>query len=90
MEHFTPILFTPAATPHMACTDVFANTWMSLVIEPALDNGGVYKPLETLQDIIDVDWGKHGLCPSCVNEKRDEWHGEQQNVWERMGGWTDV
>jgi hypothetical protein len=90
MEHFTPILFTPATTPHMACTDVFANTWMSLVIEPALDNGGVYKPLETLQDIIDIGWDKHGLCASCVNEKRDEWRREQQNVWAKMDQWTSV
>lgn len=63
---------------------------MSLVIEPALDNGGVYKPLETLQDIIDICWDEHGLCATCVNEKRDEWHREQQNVWEKVDGWLDV
>lgn len=90
MGHFTPVVFTLPSTPHMACTDVFANTWMSLVIEPALVNGGVYKPLETLQDIIEVDWTKHGLCASCVNEKRNEWWGEQQNIWEKMDGWADV
>jgi len=90
MEHFTPILFTPATTPHMACTDVFADTWMSFVIQPALANGGVYKPLETLQDIIDVNWSKHGLCTSCVIEKRAEWYREQQNVWAKMDQWTSV
>ena len=81
MEHFTPILFTPATTSHMACTDVFADMWMSVVIQPALQNGGVYKPLETLQNIIDIGWGKLGLCLSCVTEKRAEWTREQEGIW---------
>ena len=34
IEHFTPILFTPAATPHMACTDIFADTWCRLLFNP--------------------------------------------------------
>jgi hypothetical protein len=89
MEHFTPILFTPATTPHMACTDVFADTWMSLVIQPALENDGVYKPLETLQHMIDIDWGNLGLCLSCVIEKRAEWTREQEDVWEKADGWID-
>jgi len=90
MDHFTPILFTPPTTPHMGCTDVFADTWTSLVIQPALVNGGVYKPLEALQDVIDIDWGKHGLCISCVLEKRDEWRREQEIVWEKMDQWTGL
>jgi hypothetical protein len=89
MEHFTPILFTPATTSHMACTDVFADTWMSFVIQPALESDGVYKPLETLQNIIDIDWGKLGLCSSCVIEKRIEWSREQEDVWEKMDAWID-
>lgn len=87
IDHFTPMLFTPAATPHMACTDVFADTWMPLVIQPALDDDSVYKPLESLQRIIDIDWASKGLCPSCVIEKRAEWLGEQEEVWRRMDGW---
>ena len=90
IEHFTPILFTPAATPHMACTDVFADTWMKLVIQPALDNDGVYKPLETLERIKSIDWGKEGLCPSCVVEKREEWSEEQKTVWRLMDSWLEV
>jgi hypothetical protein len=89
MEHFTPILFTPATTPHMACTDVFADMWMSVVIQPALQNSGVYKPLETLQNIIDIDWGKLGLCLSCVTEKRAEWSREQECIWEKIDKWID-
>jgi len=87
MEHFTPILFTPATTPHMACTNVFADRWMPLVIQPALDSAGVYKPLETLQNIIDIDWREYGLCSSCAIEKRAEWTKEQEDVWEKMDEW---
>jgi len=87
ISHFTPILFTPAATPHMACTDVFADTWMPLVIQPAIENDGVYKPLETLQRIKEIDWAKHGLCASCVEEKKNEWAEEQNNVWNLMDSW---
>lgn len=87
MGHFTPILFTPATTSHMACTDVFAETWMPLVIQPAIEDDGVYKPLETLQKVIDIDWGHHGLCPSCVVEKRAEWRVEQEDIWEKIDSW---
>jgi len=90
ISHFTPILFTPAATPHMACTDVFADTWMGLVIQPALECDGVYKPLETLEKMRTVDWRKEGLCESCVKEKREEWRGEQGDVWRRMDGWLGL
>ena len=90
IEHFTPILFTPPATLHMACTDVFADTWMKLVIQPALDNDGVYKPLETLDRMKSIDWEKEGLCPSCVVEKREEWSEEQRTVWRLMDGWLEL
>jgi hypothetical protein len=89
IEHFTPILFTPAATPHMACTDVFADTWMKLVIQPALDNDGVYKPLETLERMKNIEWDKEGLCLSCVLEKREEWSEEQRTVWRLMDSWVE-
>ena len=69
--------------------DVFADMWMSVVIQPALQNGGVYKPLETLQNIIDIGWGKLGLCVSCVTEKRAEWTREQEGIWEMMDKWVD-
>lgn len=90
INHFTPILFTPAATPHMACTDVFADVWMPLVIQPALEDDGVYKPLETLERIRNVDWRKHGLCEDCVKEKREEWREEQENIWKLMDGWLGL
>lgn len=81
IDYFTPILFTPAATPHMTCTDVFADTWMPLVISPAIENDGVYKPIETLERMKQIDWASHGLCGACVAEKYEEWSEEQENVW---------
>ncbi|KAF7778964.1 hypothetical protein Agabi119p4_3309 [Agaricus bisporus var. burnettii] len=81
IDYFTPILFTPAATPHMTCTDVFADTWMPLVISPAIENDGVYKPIETLERMKQIDWASHGLCGACVAEKCEEWSEEQENVW---------
>ncbi|KAH7924742.1 hypothetical protein BV22DRAFT_1012631 [Leucogyrophana mollusca] len=87
VEHFTPILFTPPATPHMACTDVFADKWMLLVIQPALTSDGVYKPLEMLEEIKAINWEEQGLCPACVREKREEWTQEQVDVWKNMDAW---
>jgi len=87
VEHFTPILFTPPATPHMACTDVFADRWMSLVIQPAISNSGVYKPLEMLEQIKQIDWAAEGLCVACAREKREEWTREQEDVWVKMDLW---
>ncbi|KAL0946357.1 hypothetical protein HGRIS_012590 [Hohenbuehelia grisea] len=90
INHFTPILFTPAATPHMACTDVFADTWMSLVIQPALEDSGVCKPLETLERMKNMDWAEHGLCSACVREKREEWSEEQAQVWKLLDDWMST
>ena len=90
IEHFSPILFTPAVTLHMQCTDVFAETWGSMVILPAIKDDGVYKPLETLGKLKDIDWAQHGLCATCVVEKRKEWSNEQTNVWNLMEVWLSA
>ena len=85
--HFTPILFTVATAGHMACTDVLAEKWMPLVIQPALDDNGLCRPLETLDRVIAIDWEKEGLCAECVRDKAEEWRAEQKTVWEAMDGW---
>ncbi|KAJ8507303.1 hypothetical protein ONZ45_g10319 [Pleurotus djamor] len=90
VDHFTPLLFTPATTSHMACTDVFADTWMSIVIQPAIEDDGICKPLETLERIKNVDWIAHGLCADCVRDKKAEWYEEQQHIWKLMDGWLNV
>ncbi|KAG1827640.1 uncharacterized protein BJ212DRAFT_1258168 [Suillus subaureus] len=89
VEHFTPVLFTPPATPHMACTDVFADKWMTLVIAPAISNSGVCKPLEMLEQVKQIDWAAEGLCAACVREKTQEWTQEQEDVWEKMDLWLN-
>lgn len=88
--HFTPILYTVATAGHMSCTDVLAETWMPLVIQPAFENNGLCKPIETLQAIIDLDWTTHGLCQECVIAKREEWKEEQETVWKKMDGWLGL
>ncbi|KAK0498396.1 hypothetical protein EDD18DRAFT_1157553 [Armillaria luteobubalina] len=90
INHFTPILFTPPATSHMDCTDVFADKWMPLVIQPALEDDGVYKPLESLERIKLIDWRKEGLCASCVEDKKAEWTEEQETVWNLIDGWLGL
>lgn len=90
VDHFTPILFTVATASHMACTDVFAESWMPLVITPALSNNGLCRPLETLETIIKLDWRAQGICEECVKEKTEEWRGEQKVVWENMDGWLGL
>jgi len=89
IDHFTPILFTPATTPHMACTDVFADTWMDLVISPALEDDGVYKPIETLERLKQIEWAQRGLCAECMKDKREEWTGEQESIWALVEKWLE-
>ncbi|KAF8171879.1 hypothetical protein BJ912DRAFT_1025103 [Pholiota molesta] len=89
IEHFTPTLFTAPAASHMTCTDAFAGSWLPLVIQPAIENDGVYKPLETLQRIKEIDWEAHGLCSSCTIEKREEWTEEQRNIWDLIDSWLE-
>ncbi|KAJ7067021.1 hypothetical protein C8F01DRAFT_1120023 [Mycena amicta] len=87
IDHFSPLLFTAPAARHMACTDVFAGTWMPLVIQPAIEDDGVYKPLETLERLKHIDWAEAGLCGACILEKHAEWTEEQKVVWGAMDGW---
>lgn len=63
---------------------------MPLVIQPALGDNGVYRPLETLERMKNIDWSNAGLCQSCVREKRDEWTEEQNVVWRMMDVWLPV
>ncbi|KAI0808016.1 hypothetical protein C8Q74DRAFT_108439 [Fomes fomentarius] len=87
VSHFTPILFTVATAGHMACTDTFAEKWMPLVIQPALDDNGLCRPLETLDRIIAIDWAKEGLCAECVKDKTEEWRAEQRDMWAKIDEW---
>ena len=89
ISHFTPILFTVATAGHMACTDVFAETWMDLVIGPALADSGLCRPVETLRRIARIRWEEKGVCEECCMEKRAEWEEEARGVWERFGGWVE-
>ena len=45
----------------MAYTDLLAGTWMARVIAPTLEDGGVYKPLETLERMKGVAWKQEGV-----------------------------
>ncbi|KAK7031173.1 hypothetical protein VNI00_013588 [Paramarasmius palmivorus] len=87
IDQFTPLLFTPPATSHMACTDIVADRWMPLVIAPALSEGGTGKPLEELERLKNLDWEKEGVCGSCASDKRDEWTEEQRTIWKLLDGW---
>ena len=71
----------------MACTDVLSEKWMPLVIQPALADNGLTRPIETLDRIVAIDWAREGLCPECIKDKTDEWRGEQKAIWDEMGAW---
>jgi hypothetical protein len=73
----------------MACTELLADHWMTRVIQPALEDSGVSKPLETLQRIKDIDWKSLGLCEECCVAKRQEWDDEADEFWVKFEGWTD-
>ncbi|KAF8552443.1 hypothetical protein OG21DRAFT_1477736 [Imleria badia] len=87
VEHFTPVLFEPPVTPHMTCTNVLADKWFPLVIQSAIAGDSVYKPLEALEKLKQIDWRAEGLCAACIREKREEWTNEQEEVWEKMDTW---
>jgi hypothetical protein len=86
---FTPVLFTVGAASHMACTDIVADRWMSDVITPALADGGVGRPLETLARITAWPWNEKGVCDECVESMRAEWSEMANKVWEKVSGWVE-
>ncbi|PSR82598.1 hypothetical protein PHLCEN_2v6031 [Hermanssonia centrifuga] len=90
ISHFTPILFTVATASHMACTDMFAEKWMPLVITPALETNGLCSPIETLRKIQKIKWEDEGLCIECCKEKREEWEGEAKSIWDKLDGWLGI
>jgi len=76
----------------MPCTDALAEHWMTSVIGPALSDStkGVSAPIEALQEIYEIDWVGLGLCEECVRDKRVEWKGEIDTIWERMDEWLSI
>ncbi|KAH9005063.1 hypothetical protein EDB86DRAFT_3061917 [Lactarius hatsudake] len=89
IEDFTPVLFTVGAASHMQCTDALADYWMSDVITPALADGGVGRPLETLTRIASQSWKEWGVCEECVESKKVEWGDTAKDIWEKIGGWVE-
>lgn len=73
----------------MACTDIIADYWMIDVITPALADGGVGHPLETLARMASLSWGERGLCDECVEGKKIEWNETAKDVWEKVSSWLD-
>ncbi|KAG6371980.1 hypothetical protein JVT61DRAFT_8998 [Boletus reticuloceps] len=90
VEHFTPVLFEPPVTPHMACTNLLADKWFPMVIQSAIAGDSVCKPLEALEQLKQIDWEAEDLCAACVREKREEWTNEQGEVWEKMDDWLKL
>jgi hypothetical protein len=62
---------------------------MTDVITPALADGGVGHPLETLARIASLSWKEMGLCEECVESKRVEWNEIAKDVWEKIGVWVE-
>ena len=73
----------------MACTDIIADRWMIDVITPALADGGVGCPLETLARMASLSWKERGLCDDCVESKKFEWRETAKGVWENVGSWIE-
>ena len=90
IAHFTPILFTVPTAGHMACTDVFAETWMGSVIAPVLESSGLCRPVETLKMVSALRWEDMGVCEECCVEKRKEWEEEIWEVWHKVDGWLGL
>lgn len=52
-------------------------------------DGGVSRPLESLQRMADIDWESEGVCKSCADEMREEWAQERGRVWRGEGRWGE-
>lgn len=65
---------------------------MTSVIGPALSDPtrGVSAPIEALLKISEIDWVELGLCEQCVRDKREEWKGEMDTIWEKMDEWLGI
>ena len=83
-QSLSPTLFQAAAALHMPCTNAIANQWMEKVVTPALENGGLYKAIETLRSIRDIEWEEYGVCTECCAAKREEWNEEILGTWEDL------
>jgi len=53
---FSPTIFQPANGSHMACTDIFAKHWVTLAVEPALEDGGLCDTFGTLNRLSSLAW----------------------------------
>lgn len=73
----------------MDCTDTIADRWMIDVISPALTDGGVGRPLETLARIASLPWNEMGVCNECVESKKAEWNETAKDVWDKVGEWVE-
>ena len=62
---------------------------MSDVITPALADGGVGRPLETLARIMAWPWNEQGVCDECVEIMRAEWSEMASMVWEKVSRWVE-
>lgn len=59
-------------------------------MQPAIESGGMYKPLETLKLMREADWEGVGVCKDCAEVKRKEWSEEAEIVWNKLGAWLDL
>jgi hypothetical protein len=84
------IFLSPVKASAHEHEDKIADSWMPLVLQPAIDHGGMYKPLETLKAMSDIDWEGVGVCKSCAEEKRRDWANEAEVVWEKLGPWLEL
>ena len=74
----------------MPCTDQLAGHWSLLVVEPAITNGDVLRPLEALKRLRDIDWESVGMCKECIEFKRTEWKEQAKEIWGRIGDWLGL
>jgi hypothetical protein len=51
----------------------------------ALTDGGVGRPLKTLDRIASLSWNEVGVC-ECAESKKIEWSETAKDVWEKIRG----
>ncbi|KDQ09148.1 hypothetical protein BOTBODRAFT_191330 [Botryobasidium botryosum FD-172 SS1] len=66
------------------CSQVMGRIWRASVVEAQVSDCA-RDPLGGIQAVIDIEWGKKGICTACAKVCRVEWKKKMDQIWEGIG-----
>ncbi|KDQ09096.1 hypothetical protein BOTBODRAFT_179274 [Botryobasidium botryosum FD-172 SS1] len=76
--------YRPPSKGDRSCAEALKDTWHRTVTESSTVSGRLYDPLRNLQNLINIDWTKKGVCSSCSSRYRDHWKADILRIWEEI------